>query len=195
VANFSVKKKEEADVDLSREDGLSRLKENPESNLGWRIVLETDQPDFGSKVIQKAVETGTHLREMLPTTFKKQILAETEKEKPTAPETNAEPVPANDKDVPVIKLVSFEGSKGLSAQHVFVVGVHEGELPRDVRRIKDLETCKFLVALTRTRKQCHILTAFRFSGVSKRPSIFVGWLPVSATRTVRVTKDTVATLS
>lgn len=195
AASFSVQKKVETVVDLSREDGLSRLKANPESTLGWRIVLETDQPDFGSKVIQKSVETRTHLHGMLPAAFKKKILAEVEKEKPAASETKAEPVPADDKDIPVIKLVSFEGSKGLSAQHVFVVGVHERELPKDVQHIKDLETCKFLVALTRTRKQCHILTAFRFSGVSKRPSIFVGWLPGSATRTVRVTKDAVAALS
>src|SRR2546425_8826066 len=57
--------------------------------------------------------------------------------------------PEVDQSKPVIKLTSFEGSKGLSAQHVFVVGVHENELPKRISDIKDLEICKFLVSLTR----------------------------------------------
>jgi superfamily I DNA/RNA helicase len=65
---------------------------------------------------------------------------------------------------PRIKLTSFEGSKGLSAQHVFVVGMHDGELPRNPASVQDLEICKFIVALTRTRKQCHVLWMTRFSG-------------------------------
>src|SRR5947208_3270087 len=31
----------------------------------------------------------------------------------------------------LLKLTSYEGSNGLSAQHVFIVGVHDGELPRN----------------------------------------------------------------
>jgi superfamily I DNA/RNA helicase len=90
---------------------------------------------------------------------------------------------------PIIKLTSFEGSKGLSAQHVFVAGVHENELPKDASDIKDLEICKFLVSLTRTRKQCHVLTAFLFSGVQKRPSIFLSWIPTAVKQVRKINKD------
>jgi superfamily I DNA/RNA helicase len=41
---------------------------------------------------------------------------------------------------PTIKLTSLEGSKGLQAQHVFVVGMHDGDLPRSAGEIKDLES-------------------------------------------------------
>jgi superfamily I DNA/RNA helicase len=125
---------------------------------------------------------------LLPEEFKARILKEAEA-------FHAEPgvipaaAPEIDKTKPTIKLTSFEGSKGLSAQHVFVVGVHENELPKDAGAIKDLEICKFLVSLTRTRKQCHLLTAFLFSGVSKRPSIFLGWIPAAIKRVQKINKD------
>jgi len=72
---------------------------------------------------------------------------------------------------------------------VFIVGVHENELPKNAVDIKDLEICKFLVSLTRTRKQCHLLTAFRFSGAAKRPSIFIRWVPDAIKRVVKINKD------
>jgi superfamily I DNA/RNA helicase len=194
AAGFAVQKREEAAVDLKREDGLSLLKEDPESNLGWRIMLETDRPVCASAAIRTSVESGRNLHELIPTDFKERILQEAEGLE-LAPVEQAEPeLPPENKDVPIIKLVSFEGSKGLSAQHVFVVGVHEGELPHDVKQIKDLEVCKFLVALTRTRKQCHVMTTSRFSGVSRRPSLFVRWLPNLVTRLLRVNKENVASL-
>jgi superfamily I DNA/RNA helicase len=73
-------------------------------------------------------------------------------------------------------MTSFEGAKGLSAQHVFIVGMHEGELPRDAKNIKDLEICRFLVGLTRVRKKCSILCTRRFAGERKTPSCFISWL-------------------
>jgi superfamily I DNA/RNA helicase len=162
--------------------------------LGWRTVLETDRPDFESTVIRRSVETGKNLHQLLPPDFKQKILAETEKVELDNPDEARTELPPENHDVPTIKLVSFEGSKGLSAQHVFVVGVHEGELPHDAQQISDLEVCKFLVALTRTRKQCHVMTSFRFSGAPRRPSVFVGWLPTSVTRALRVTKENVGKL-
>lgn len=63
-----------------------------------------------------------------------------------------------DKTKPTILLTSFLGSKGLSAGHVFIIGANNGSIPRDVDKIKDVEISQFIVALTRTRKQCHIIS-------------------------------------
>ncbi len=59
---------------------------------------------------------------------------------------------------PTIKLASYVGCKGLSAGHVFIVGVNAGSIPKNPAKIQDLEISQFIVALTRTRKCCHILS-------------------------------------
>jgi superfamily I DNA/RNA helicase len=73
-------------------------------------------------------------------------------------------------------LTSFEGAKGLSAQHVFIVGLHAGDLPHDANNIADLEVCKFLVGLTRTKKKCSLLITKQFAGKPKSPSLFLQWI-------------------
>ena len=75
-----------------------------------------------------------------------------------------------------IKLTSYEGSKGLSAQHVFLVGLHSVDLPRNPEQIKDIEICKFVVGLTRTRKKCSLLLTRRFGGEVRTPSPFLDWI-------------------
>jgi superfamily I DNA/RNA helicase len=86
-------------------------------------------------------------------------------------------------------LTSFEGSKGLSAQHVFILGLQEHELPRDKANITDLEICKYIVALTRTRKQCQLLYTWRFSGKPKRPSEFIDWIHPQRREAIKVDKN------
>jgi superfamily I DNA/RNA helicase len=78
--------------------------------------------------------------------------------------------------VPSVKITSFEGSKGLSAQYVFIVGLHSGDLPRDGEDIKDIEICRLLVALTRTKKKCAVLVTKRFGENFKQRSEFLGWV-------------------
>ena len=63
-----------------------------------------------------------------------------------------------DKSKPSILLTSFVGCKGLSAGFTFIVGANNGSIPRDPRNISDVEISQFLVAMTRTRKQCHIVS-------------------------------------
>jgi ATP-dependent DNA helicase UvrD/PcrA len=184
---FAVLRKEDSQSELSREDGLVFLKENPESNLGWRIILEADKPSFQKKAVVESVKTGAPMHTLLQKEFKAGILKEAEAFQPVTEAAAA--APELDKSKPTIKLTSFEGSKGLSAQHVFIVGVHENELPKNALDIKDLEICKFLVSLTRTRKHCHLLTTFRFSGVKKRPSIFIRWIPDAIKRVLKINKD------
>lgn len=61
---------------------------------------------------------------------------------------------------PSILLRTFEGSKGLSGGHVFIVGANDGSMPKfeSEDEVKDIECWKFIVAMTRTRKQCHIIS-------------------------------------
>jgi superfamily I DNA/RNA helicase len=77
---------------------------------------------------------------------------------------------------------SLLGAKGLSALHVFLVGFNDGHFPRNPRAITDDEICKFLVALSRTRKQCHLISVGRLGAQRLRASSFLGWLGDLTTR-------------
>jgi superfamily I DNA/RNA helicase len=78
--------------------------------------------------------------------------------------------------VPKVKVTSFEGSKGLSAQYVFLVGLHSGEMPRNASTVQDIEICRFLVGMTRTKKRCSILVTKRFADQIKQRSEFLSWI-------------------
>lgn len=84
--------------------------------------------------------------------------------------------PAFDESKPRIVCTSLTGSKGLSAQHVFVVGMNNGDFPRDATNIQPIEVRQFIVALSRTRKACHLVSCRRFGGTQRRPSAFIGWI-------------------
>ena len=100
---------------------------------------------------------------------------------PKVADQNAEP----DKTKPSILLTSFVGCKGLSAGHVIIVGANNTSLPKDSGAIDDVEIAQFVVALTRTRKQCHIvsnkwLVAPYMNGQYQQPfgrSAFLSWIP------------------
>jgi hypothetical protein len=170
-----------------KDDAHRILHTDPKSNLGWRIALEVDRPRCRRKAIEQSVKDSSPLFDLLPEDYKDPVLEEAKawsEEIGSAKATEAE-----DASVPTIKLTSFEGSKGLSAQHVFILGLHEGELPHDAANINDLEICKYIVALTRTRKQCQLLHTWRFGGVPKRPSAFIGWIKPERRELVKVNKD------
>ena len=59
---------------------------------------------------------------------------------------------------------------------VFIIGVHERELPRDSKNVQDLEICKFIVGLTRTRKKCTLLCTKLAGNREKRLSLFLRWI-------------------
>ena len=157
---------------ITREDGLKILKEDAGSSLGWRIMLEVDKPAFFTKAAARMLATKPLLT-MVHKAYRDKVYAEVQKfAGPAAIAKRPEP----DFGKPTIKLTSFQSAKGLSAQYVFVVGLHDGDLPRNPTKIDDIEVCKFLVALTRTRKQCYLLWTRRFAGVPKSPSIFLSWI-------------------
>ncbi len=138
---------------IKREDGLKILKEDAGSSLGWRIMLEVDKPPFFTKAAVRMLSTKP-LVPVAPKAYRDRVSAEVRKfeEPPAKPK---QPQPEFGK--PTIKLTSFQSAKGLSAQYVFVVGLHDRDLPKNANKVDDIEVCKFLVALTRTRKQCYLL--------------------------------------
>ena len=170
---------------LKREAGLRMLQMNPGDNMGWRILLEVDQPFFRADIIRQSVIEQPALAELIPREYKEKILSEASQLPPEENAPGEKPQGEGASEL-TIKLTSYEGSKGLSAQNVFIVGFQEGDLPRNATKISDLEICKFLVALTRTRKQCHILYTKRWSGQPKRPSIFLKWINPKRLQLIKV---------
>ena len=155
-----------------REQALEILHEDPQSNLGWRIMLSLDGIDIARSAVSAADDQDAPLFEVIPEEMRSKILEEAKAwTKGADPEDGGEP-----EKVPSVKITSFEGSKGLSAQYVFIVGLHSGELPRDSENIKDIEICRLLVALTRTKKKCTVLVTRRFGEKFKQRSEFLGWV-------------------
>lgn len=161
------------EMELTLEDAIGILKKDKESNLGWRIILEIYKDKIPKEVMTDVIIDSRKIKDSLPEEIRNEILGKIElfTEVPEVPETKEV-----DTSKPRIKLTTYEGSKGLSAQHVFIVGFQNGILPQNQRDIGEIEICKLLVALTRTRKQCHILTTKNFAGRWVEPSIFMEWL-------------------
>ena len=67
-------------------------------------------------------------------------------------------------EVPSIICTSLVGAKGLSAGYVFIVGFNNGHFPQHPEAITDEEVCQFVVGLSRTRKECHLVSCGRFAG-------------------------------
>jgi len=195
-------------------DAFKDLIPNEKSNLAWRILSELFLGEDGQRKIVEGTMSGTPIIDLLPPEFVKRHmraveLARAVKSQESSPKavehemrelvgqdfanaifeslTEIEPpTVAVDKKAPTILFTSFKGCKGLSAGHVFIVGVHDGGMPKDNNQIDDVEIAQFVVALTRTRKQCHILSNdWVYSPKGKKgvwinafkPSIFVDWIP------------------
>jgi superfamily I DNA/RNA helicase len=171
-AGRTIQGRSEHEHALTVERALELLKKNPQSNLGWRIILEVRKKGLAIAAVRDA-GTKRPLHEVIPEAFKKGILDELEKFSVPKDEKVDEEKPVKGL---TIKLASFEGAKGLSAQHVFLVGLHTGDLPHDGQNVEDIEICKFLVGLTRTKKRCSLLWTKCFGDQWKEPSVFLKWI-------------------
>jgi superfamily I DNA/RNA helicase len=88
-----------------------------------------------------------------------------------------------------IILTSYVGCKGLSAGYVFIVGLEEGNLPRNNQDPTDFEICQIIVALTRTIKRCYLISTCNFGGKFTRAvSQFVQWINPTRITSVKVDK-------
>lgn len=75
-----------------------------------------------------------------------------------------------------IQIVTYQGSKGLAADYVFIVGANDGDIPKDSSKIEDHEICKFIVGLTRTKKKCYILPIIYVFNKRFQKSTFLSWI-------------------
>ncbi len=104
--------------------GLRLLREQPQSNLGWRIVLATDAPPCADAVVRTSHEGNRPLCDLLPRDYREEVLRRANELAEEAPCVE----PAVDAEPGItIRMASFEGSKGLSAHHVFIIGLQDGD--------------------------------------------------------------------
>lgn len=76
-----------------------------------------------------------------------------------------------------VALSTYVGCKGLSAGYVFILGLNEGNLPKNNSNPSNIEICQFIVALARTIKKCYLISVYRFAGRPEgRRSIFIDWI-------------------
>lgn len=171
---------------LSITDGYKLLLEDINSNLGWRIIISFLLSDTTVKPIVKESQNRKSIISLLKPGFvetQKEIidiiskLRSDENSKETlllkleglvSEEIyqqivdkfllKEEPEISKDKSKPSIMFTTFVGCKGLSAGFVFIVGANDGDFPKNPGDVSDSEICQFVVALTRTRKKCFILS-------------------------------------
>ncbi len=181
---------ERKDEELEFIDGYKLLMLDENSNLGWRIIIHFFGQSFEEKLIKDTNENDTNIFDLLDRDFiephlniartlKKLVNEEelTEAEsnqvelvtgstisdiklmlKPNEEESHS----INNPDSLTIKLTTINGSKGMSGGFVFIVGMNNGDLPRNPRSPSDQEICQLIVALTRTRKHCYLISNQRF---------------------------------
>lgn len=203
-----------SDSEYGLVDGYVLLLQEVESNLGWRILMEYFCQPNEQKEILSQTRKSVPMNKLLDSNFVEIHLAIVEiikkinsGEKTTQKERNLlkkilddrydevvkffeskkelEKVVV-DKTKPSILLTSFQGCKGLSAGHVFIVGANNESIPKDSHNIEDVEISKFIVALTRTRKKCHIVSnkwlfTPKIDGKWLQPfekSEFISWMPM-----------------
>ena len=167
-----------------REQALEILSEDSNSNLGWRIILACGDVAVARERVRKAATDSVSLAEVIPEAERAAVLKEAATWKTKQEATGQGQLPS--KEIESIAITSYEGSKGRSASYVFLVGLHSEELPADGRNIKDLEICRFLVGLTRTKRKCSILTTWRYADQFKRPSEFLTWINNSRFNKIKV---------
>lgn len=160
------------------------LLHDPDSNLGWRIIasIELGEEELGD--LLSRTQDITPIISLLPPKLierHRSILSLLEYDSLNFQQNKfleenlnndyeniichffpeeIEEEPEPDLSTPSILLTSFEGCKGLSACHVFIVGLNRNIVPElnDEGRISDIEVSKFVVAMTRSRKLLYLLS-------------------------------------
>ena len=194
---------EKSELELDPLYAVQLLQREEASRLGWRILLQIRQPPGWEDMVARALTEHAELFDLLTEDFRNEHLrasevlrklnngetVDHEERKLLAnvlgvPEDALEEFLADEEDdhpevdplEPVIMLTSLMGAKGLQADHVFVVGVNAGHFPRHNGQPTNEEVCQLLVALTRTRRSCTLVSTTRLAGVRKATSRFVAWL-------------------
>lgn len=190
-----------SDLDVLK--GYELLADDQQSRLGWRIIVHAHPFSGSDELIADTLRSEGELARILPDDYRdhhlrladliRRLLAGEELSAGEVEELEAElgrsvdqllidlgkvePEPDEiDPELPTIMCTTLLGSKGLSAEHVFIVGFVDGHLPRQPEAITDDEICSFVVGLSRTRKQCHLISADRAMGARFAASCFLDWI-------------------
>jgi superfamily I DNA/RNA helicase len=168
-----------------RERAFEILVQNGKSNLGWRIILAEEDENIACEAVRATARNGLQLFEAIAEPLRAAVLKEAQEWMANRPPENENGAKAA--STPKVKVTSFEGAKGLSAQYVFLIGLHSGEMPRNAGNVQDIEICRFLVGMTRTKKKCSIVVTNRFGDRTKRRSDFLSWIKAERFEEKKVT--------
>jgi superfamily I DNA/RNA helicase len=196
-------------------EGYHRLSCHEESRLGWRIVLQCDRPNNYEDIVSEAITRRAEFSALLHRDYRnghlvnsrlvsrivngqtlnsgecqvlesalsrpmeeiqRDLLDDCLKDEDDSVDTG---------DAPTVVCTSLVGAKGLSAGYVFLVGFNDRDFPTHANAIIDTEVCCFIVALSRARKACQLVSCGRYAGQPRRVSRFVDWIaPFVETRNV-----------
>lgn len=172
--------------ELNIAEGYRILIKGQNRNLGWRIILHCDPIPELKNIIRESVKEDKPLEAFLQKAYVEKHVAEMERLKAVEGADAAsedEPVAPEQGGKIRIKLTNFYGCKGLSALHTFVMGLNDRIFPTNPQAISDAEVCKFIVALTRAKRSCSLISNKEFNHVANRmedrPSTFIKMLPSS----------------
>jgi superfamily I DNA/RNA helicase len=201
--------------ELSLLEGYRLLARDTRSRLGWSIVLEIEGPDRLDELLREVLDHEHELADYVPAHLQErhlplveivrqlldgeEVAGEDEAALQAAIDLQIELIKTTlqrddevpdveeppDPDSPKIVCSTMVSAKGLSAEHVFIVGFVDGQFPSHPEDITDHEVCCLLVALSRTRKQCHVVSCGRWKGDRVRVSSFLRWLDVPIERRAR----------
>ncbi len=185
-AGYTVGTRRDVSERLNLETGLSILKADQASNLGWRIALRSEHPSLLPELIRQSGDNIRRLGEIIPDAVRQEVLDEADGYEVPEEQSSDAHEGADSAAPTLVRVTSFEGAKGLSAQHVYIAGLHDRELPHDPGAIEDLEICKFIVGLTRTRKSCTLIYTDKFANIPKSPSCLISWIQTMRLERIKV---------
>jgi superfamily I DNA/RNA helicase len=159
----------------ARQAAYEILARNSKSNLGWRIFLSCDREikKDAPRFIAKAYKNNAPLADVIPQKLVEKVVADA-KAALTRKESDAAATPNFG-----IECLSIESSKGRSAPYVFLVGLNSPTKTAS-KSISDLDICRLIVGLTRTKTMCAILStecrSTKRGDIKQSPSPLVQWI-------------------
>ncbi|MBC7362512.1 MAG: ATP-dependent helicase [Candidatus Aminicenantes bacterium] len=217
--SFEEKKEPEGGVELI--DGYKILMRNPDSNLGWRIILGNKYKRNYSYIIREAISKRKNIKDEIDKgirsetkdiinmlnkigkgndineddeNFISQMLGLSVEQIKNKLKVDSEENIDIDTKKPRIFCTTFEGSKGLAAQYVFILGFNEGHFPKYYPP-KDIDICRLIVALTRARKRAYILSYGNFAGGKLKRSMFKDYIRDFLSKEIYVDKKYISNIS
>lgn len=185
-------------------DAVRFLLNDAKCQLAWRILLHTERPPAFEEFIGAALVKASNLCDSVAPEFRERWLTIIELIRRAAREELAkeeqlnvegalsmslpevmqalgliEPTAAeraHGSEQAAITLTTLTGAKGLQARHVFVLGLNDGQFPRDNSCVTEGEVCQLLVALTRAKCQCTLISTDNYAGNFQKESVFLGWI-------------------